>query len=421
MPTPVDFPHATLAFQHLGISVLLGFLVGLQRERTVSGMPGMRTFPLITVLGTVCALLGQQFGGWLVAVGLLAVQVTLIFPSLLKLQRAEPDPGTTTDVAALLMYAVGALLVVAPLSLPIAIGCGVAVLLQLKTELHGFALHLGDRDLRAILQFAVITFIILPILPNQTYGPFEVLNPFETWLKVVLIVGMSLGGYVIYKFLGRDAGILLGGVLGGAISSTATTVSYARQAREPSFTHAAAIVILLASTITFVRVLIEVAVVAPAILGEVAPPVGILLLLTLLPALVAWLGVRRRSAEMPEQDNPTHLKSAIVFAGMYSAVLFLLAAAQHYARGAIYGVTFLSGLTDMDAITLSTARMAQDDPLFAAQAWRLIVVATLANLLFKTGVVAVLGNRRLLWEVAWMFAIPFAGGVLLLCFWPVVW
>lgn len=384
-------------------------------------MPGMRTFPLITVLGTVCALLGQAFGGWLLAVGLAAVQVSLIFPSLLKLQRAEPDPGTTTDIAALLMFAVGALVVIAPLQIPVAVGCGVAVLLQMKPELHHFAGRMGDRDLRAILQFLVITFIILPVLPDQTYGPFQVLNPFETWLKVVLIVGMSLGGYVLYKFLGQNAGILLGGVLGGAISSTATTVSYSRQAREPSFTHPAAIVILIATTVMFVRILIEVAVVAPSCLAQVAPPLGILLLLTLLPALFAWLRIGRRSAEMPEQGNPTHLKSALFFALLYSAVLFLLAAAQHYAKEAIYAVTFLAGLTDTDAITLSTARMANGDPAFAAQAWRLIVLATLANFLFKTGVVAVLGNRRLLGEIVLLFAVPCLGGVLLLLFWHSPW
>ena len=183
----------------------------------------------------------------------------------------------------LVMYAVGALLVVEHMLLPaMAVGGGVAVLLQFKPELHGIARKLGDDDLRAIMQFVLITCIILPVLPNRTYGPLDVLNPFETWLMVVLIVGMSLGGYIVYKFFGRDAGILLGGMLGGAISSTATTVSYARGARDdPAAARSAAIVIMIASTVMYLRVLVAVAVVSgdPPFLARVAPPVVILMAL----------------------------------------------------------------------------------------------------------------------------------------------
>ncbi len=408
------------AFQELGLSLLLGLLVGLQRERTAAGMPGMRTFPMITVFGTVCAMLGDRYGGWVVAAGLLAVLVTLTFPSLARLRRSEPDPGITTDVAALLMFAVGALLVVAPLSLPVAIGGGVAVLLQFKPELHRFAGKLGDHDLRAIMQFVIITCIILPVLPDQTYGPFNVLNPRQTWLMVVLIVGMSLGGYIAYKFVGRSARILLGGILGGAISSTATTVSYSRQTRsEPMGAHSAAIIIMIASTIVFIRVLIELAVVAPEALPTATPPIVVLMLLTMLPALIVWYRVRRQPAEMPAQKNPTQLKSAMFFAIMYAVVLLALAAVKQYAgANALYAVAFLSGLTDMDAITLSTAHMIQADRWFAADAWRLLIVAALANLIFKAGVVALLGHRRLLLHIAIMFSVPVVGAVLLLALWP---
>ena len=152
----------------------------------------------------------------------------------------------------------------------IAVGGGVAVLLQFKPELHGIAQKLGDDDLRAIMQFVLITCIILPVLPNQNYGPDSLLpasptptpdrstcsTRCEIWLMVVLIVGLSLGGYIIYKFFGRNAGILLGGILGGAISSTATTVSYARGTRDdPLGARTASIVIMIASTVMYVRML----------------------------------------------------------------------------------------------------------------------------------------------------------------------
>ena len=132
----------------------------------------------------------------------------------------------------LLMFAVGAYVVVGYPGVAIVIGGGVAVLLQFKGQLHGLVAGLGDNDLKAIMQLALISLVILPVLPDTTYGPYAVLNPRNIWLMVVLIVGISLGGYVVYKFWGNQAGIVLSGILGGVISSTATTVSYAKRAAE---------------------------------------------------------------------------------------------------------------------------------------------------------------------------------------------
>lgn len=421
-------PPSTVLLQYLGISLLLGLLVGLQRERTTSGMPGLRTFPLITVFGTVSGILADQWGGWVIAAGLLGMVAVFTLATVYKLKQQDPDQGTTTDVAMLLMFAVGALLVVAPLEVGIAVGGGVAVLLQFKPEMHRFAERLGNADLKAIMQFVLITCIVLPVLPDQTYDPLGVINPFETWLMVVLIVGMSLGGYIAYKFLGRQAGVLLGGLLGGAVSSTATTVSYARQARVGlTGPLGAAVAIMVASTVVFVRVLVEIAVVAPEFLYTAGPPVLILMLLTAIPAIGLWYWLWRTPApmptsqSMPEHENPTQLKSAVLFGLMYAVVLFLLAAAKRYFSGeALYLVAGLSGLTDMDAITLSTARMSYEDPMIASTGWRLIVVAALANLVFKAGMCGVLGSRRLLGPIVLLFLVPCAGGLLLLLFWPAI-
>lgn len=414
--------ETTVIFQRLGISLLLGLLVGLQREYTESGMPGLRTFPLITVLGSVAAILAAEFGGWIVAAELLGLVVVLAFPNIVRIRRRDPDPGITTDVAVLLMYGVGALVVVGPVPVAVVVGGGVTVLLHFKLEMHRFAKRLGDADLRAIMQFALITCIILPILPDEQFGPppLNVFNPFETWLLVVFIVGMSLGGYIAYKFLGRDAGILLGGVLGGLVSSTATTLSYARQARnEPRLLQPAAVVIMIASTIVFVRVLVEVAVVARSILVQTLVPAVIVMALMAIPALLVWRGGRREHGELPEHGNPTEMKSAVLFAGLYLLVLLALAAAKEYiGQGALYPVAILSGLTDMDAITLSTGRMAQNGSLAGEQAWRLILTAFLANLVFKAGLAGLLGSRRLLRQIILLFSIPFAGGVLLILLWP---
>jgi uncharacterized membrane protein (DUF4010 family) len=406
-------------FTQLGLSVLLGLLVGLQREHAAPGQPGMRTFTLITVLGTLCAILAKVFGGWIVVAGLLSLAVVMGYADFLRIRQKDPDPGTTTDVAVLVMYGVGALLTVAPMAVAIAIGGGVAVLLQFKLELHRIAQRLGDEDLRAIMQFVLITCIILPVLPNETYGPLNVLNPFITWLLVVFIVGMSLGGYIIYKFFGRDAGILLGGVLGGIISSTATTVSYSRQARDDrSRVRTVAVVIMIASTVAYMRVLASVAVVSREFFLRTLGPVSAMLLLTLVPSLILWFRVRREPATMAVQENPTQLKSAITFALMYSVVLLALAAAREYLNGqGMIVVAGLSGLTDMDAITLSTARMSLEDPDVAATGWRLIVAAAVANLVAKAVLAGVIGGRRMLGEIAVLFAIPFVGGIAMLVFW----
>jgi uncharacterized membrane protein (DUF4010 family) len=409
-------------FERLGLAALLGLLVGLQREHAATGLAGMRTFPLITILGTVAAMLAQQFGGWIVAAGLLGIAALIAVYSP-HIRQAGYLHGTTTAVTMLLMYGVGALLVVGPTAAAVAVGGTAAALLQFKPELHGFAKRLGDVDLRAIMQFVLLTCVILPVLPQRTldifappYDSLNVFNPFETWLMVVLIVGLSLGGYISYKFAGEDVGILFGGILGGAVSSTATTVSYAREARrDPAAARTAAIVVMIASTVSFLRVMAAVAVVSPSFLVSVAPPALLLMLLSLLPAAALWLGHRRQPATIHRPENPTELKSALVFGVMYAAVLFGLAVAKYFfqSRG-LYVVAWISGLTEMDAVTLSTARLATTDPTVAADGWRLIVVAAMANMVSKTTLAGILGGWRLLVEMALLFLAPLAGAAVIL-------
>ncbi|MCX6907119.1 MAG: MgtC/SapB family protein, partial [Verrucomicrobia bacterium] len=217
-------------FYLLGIALGLGLLVGLQRERSSAArLAGFRTFPIITVFGTVCALLAQQFGGWVLAAGFLAISAVAFTGCQAKMKLGEPEPSLITEMSILLMYAVGAYLTVGPTAVAVTIGGGVAVLLYLKPQLHGLATKIGEADFRAVMQFVLISLVILPVLPNQAYGPYEVLNPHRIWLFVVFIVAISLAGYVAYKFFGQSAGAMISGVLGGLISSTATTVSYARR------------------------------------------------------------------------------------------------------------------------------------------------------------------------------------------------
>lgn len=402
--------------EKLGLSLLLGLLVGLQRERTDSWLAGVRTFPLITVLGTVAALLAQSFGGWIVAAGFIGAAAIAVMGNILRGPSEATHTGSTTEFAILLMYAVGAYVVIGHWVVASAIGGGVAVLLQFKGELHGVAKRLGDEDLKAIMRFVLITFIVLPVLPNETIGPLDVFNPYETWLMVVLIVGISLGGYIIYKFFGTDAGVLLGGALGGAISSTATMVSYARRTlTDATGATLASVVLLIATTVVYFRVLTEIAVVAPSFLPTAAPPLLIMAALAGLPVLVYWLLARRQEHDMPGQGNPTQMRLAIIFGLLFTAVLFALAAAQKYLpEEGLYVVAVVSGLTDMNAITLSTSGMVAARRIEVDLAWKLLVAAAMSNLVFNTLLVGVLGHRRLLVRVALLSALPFAGGAALL-------
>jgi len=406
--------------KEIGIALGLGLLVGLQRERVASPLAGFRTFPLITVSGTIAALLGQSFGGWIVGAGLIALAGLIVVGNLAKQKKGDLDPGLTTEVAMLLMYGVGAYVVVGPAAAAIAIGGGVAVLLHLKPEMHSLAARIGNADFKAIMQFVLVSFVILPVLPDQAYGPYQVLNPHRIWVLVVLIVGISLAGYMVYKFFGEKAGVMMGGILGGIISSTATTVSYARRSRQAKgSSKLAAQVILIASTVVFVRVLMLIAATAPASLREAGPPLGAMLGVMMVLSVGTWFVDRHAKVQMPPQDNPTELKSAILFAALFALVTLGVAAAkEHFGQGGLYVVAILSGLTDMDAITLSTTQIVKSGQTDVHTGWRLILAAALANLVFKAGTTAVLGDRALFLRVSALFGVAFAAGILILILWP---
>jgi len=408
------------SLQQLSIALGLGLLVGLQREHAASRLAGIRTFPMVTILGTVCAMLGQSFGGWPVAMGLVALAGIIIVGNIAEFREGSADPGLTTEVAMLLMFAVGAYLVIGHKEVAIVIGGGVAVLLQAKGQMHGIARRLGDNDLKAIMQFVLLSLVILPVLPNRAYGPYAVLNPHHLWLMVCLIVGISLGGYIVYKFVGEKAGIVLGGILGGLISSTATTVSYARRSAEtPKSSPGAAIVVMIASTVVFVRVLLIIGLLSPTLFPAALTPMLIMLALLALLSMGIWHWTRQEHSVMPVQDNPSELKAALWFGLIFAIVLLAVAAAkEHLGQGGLYVVAGLSGLTDMDAISLSTAQLVNSGILGPASGWRIILVAALSNLIFKAGMIWLLGHRQLFVRIGALYGVVIGVGTLLLLFWP---
>ena len=409
-----------LILQQLAVSFGLGLLLGLERERRGSSIAGIRTFPIISLFGTACAQVGQTFGGWIVAVGLIALAAIVVCANFAQIKKGTIDPGMTTEAAALLLYAVGALIVIGYLAAAVVIAGAMAVLLHSKKPLHNFARAVGERDMRAIMQFVLLSLVILPILPSEDYGPYGVWNPFKLWLMVVLIVGISLGGYVAFKFFGTRAGSLVGGIIGGLVSSTATTVSYSRQtASEAALAPLGAFVIMTASCISIVRVLVEIAAVAPGQFGEMALPLIGMLGFCFLIAAALFFPSRKQGIRMPEQKNPAELKPALVFGGLYALVLLAVAVAkEHFGSAGLYVVAVISGLTDLDAITLSTGQLAGSKMIDTLTAWRVILVAVMSNFLFKFGIVAALGSRGLTQRIGCAFGVALAAGGAIFLFWP---
>lgn len=398
------------------IALGLGLLIGLQRESQQQHSAGIRTITLITLLGAACATIDN----WTIAAGALAV-TSLMVASTFSPQRKD-GAGFTTEIASLLAYVIGALLVKEQTLIACLLAGATMVLLQFKSRLHGISTRLNDADLRAIGQLTLISLIILPLLPDQAYGPYNVINPFRIWLMVVLIVGLSLLAYFIGKFIDQRKGVVAAGVLGGLISSTATTVSLSTRAKSHTNTSALmiSVVLMIASTIVFARVLFEIALVALPRFHDIAYPLIAMMGWMVLVTLVMFWKVRRsESPERSDDGPPSDFKAAVVFGLLYALVRIGVAAANdHFGDQGVYIVAFISGLTDMDAITLSSAQMVASDTISAEVGWRSILIGGMANLVFKGGIVATLGPRRLLKPLAIAFLVSILGGLAILFFWP---
>lgn len=403
-------------FYQLLISLFLGLLVGLQRQWAGSPLGGIRTFSLVALLGTVCAILAEKYGSWLIALGFIGTITGVVLGDLTKGSKADRQKhsGLVTEFAMLLMFAIGVMVHHGPPWLAAAIAGGLAIIMQSKLQLHGMVARFSDKEIRAVMQFVLISLVILPIVPDQTFGPYDVLNPREAWLMVVLIVAISLAGYIIYKFFGERAGLLLGGILGGVISSTATALSYSKRKGNAS---QAAVVIAIACTVLYLRVILAVQLAAPQF-REILAPLAIMFATSAASTLWLWKNRGEHKKGMLPQENPTELKTALTFGAIYAVVLLAVAFAKsNFGNAGMAAVAVLSGMTDMDAITLSTARLVANSKLSAAEAWPVIITGVVSNTCFKGGLVFVFGGKDLFVRLALPLIATAASGILLLLFW----
>ncbi len=378
----------------------LGVILGLERERTKAeegGFAGVRTFGLIGLAGGLAAFLGDPLGAPSLALVLFVAVAGLLVASYALGPRGA---GFTTELSALLAFTLGFLCV----REHVALAAGLAVMsggvLALRDWLHRVAQRIETADVEATLKFALVSLIILPLVPNEPLGPapFDLLTPYKVWLMVVLISGLNFASYLLVKILGPEHGIGLTGLLGGLVSSTAVTLGFAQRSREKGAEpHALALGTLVAWTIMFARIVVIVAVLVPALAGVLLAWMGVLGLASLGIAFYLW---RREASEKQHQvaagSNPFELGSAIRFGLVFGAISLGAHAAQiYFGKAGLYLASALAGVTDVDAITLSMTELVRGGAEELATAARAIVIAALSNTVAKGVMSASLGSPEL--------------------------
>lgn len=384
------------ALPHFMTSLAIGLLIGLERERSPGSRAGLRTFALVAMFGTLAAMLSEKATPWLLLGGLFIVGLMMV-AAYSRVKDDSADPGTTTIAAILVCYGLGASVWYGNGTLAIMLAIITTVLLYFKAELHGITEKLSRRDLISMLQFGVLTFIVLPILPDKNMGPYEALNPYQIWLMVVLISGVSLVGYVALQLIGQRHGAVLG-LFGGLVSSTATTLVYARRSMEnESFTNLAVTVILIANLTVLLRLTILAAAASPVILPQLLPVLGCGFLSGAAVMIFGWRKLSQQyEVTLPEIKNPAEIRAAAAFGLIYGSVLLFSAWLSDIAGSSgLYAVALVSGLTDTAAITLSSLHFYEHGKLEAAQAITAISLAFISNVGFKLGLIFFIGTPAL--------------------------
>lgn len=391
------------------IALCIGALVGIEREKSKAGkgdlgFGGLRTFILFAQAGAVGAWLSLHFSTPWVFVATTAAVSAMVVAGYWKEIRGEPgSPGLTTEIAALTVFLLGAVVMFGYPGLAAVLAILTSSVLAFKQPLHSAVAKLSTDDIYAGLKLLIATFIILPFLPETAIDPWDVLVPYQLWLLVILISTLSLVGYVAVRWLGNTHGTAATGIAGGLVSSTAVTLSFARQSRVdagPQAGDALAAGILLSWTVMFVRVVLTVAIVNGTLLPDVLVPFVAMALVTAVAAGIFYrrgIAAHTRLERQPELPvtNPFSLTASIQFGVLFAVVLLVIHFARQYAGGSgVYAVAALAGLTDVDAITLSMSQFAREgnNVTIAAAA---IAIAAISNTLVKCGFVVFLGSAAM--------------------------
>jgi uncharacterized membrane protein (DUF4010 family) len=409
-------------FYRFGVALAIGFLIGLQREYAYGGSEreistGERTLALMGLAGCAAAMATDIVASPWPFVGVLLLLGGLIAISH-SVSASQGQVGLTTEVAAVVTILTGALCYWNHIGLAAAIAVATVVLLSLKLETDRFVQRITREDVYATLKFAVITAIILPVLPNRAFGapPLDVLNPYKIWLMVIFISAVNFLGYVLVKIVGSRQGIGLTGLLGGLVSSTAVTLSFSQRSQKQSeLAKPFALAITVAWTVMFARVVVVVAVLNSDLMRAFWPPMAASVVLGLAYCAYLYLSQRGDEGEGGEvkASNPFELGPAIKFGLIYGVILLVSKAAQMYLGDTgVYLSSVIAGLTDVDAITLSMSELSSGGGgLELSTAARAVVLAAMSNTAVKGGIVLTSGAVALRRALLPGFLLMLAAGI----------
>jgi uncharacterized membrane protein (DUF4010 family) len=412
-------------FYHLSVALAIGLLIGIERgwkqreAKEGERVAGVRTYGLIGLLGGGSALLAEQFGPLILGLAFVALGGAFTTVYVVNLRRGDADTSITGLVAGLLTFVFGALAAMGEVAIAAASAVVTTLLLTYKPLLHRWVSALEAEELRAGIKLLLISVVLLPILPNQGYGPWQALNPYAIWWMVVLIAAISFVGYFAIKIAGAQRGIVFTGVFGGLASSTALTLHFSRMSRRSAaLTSILAMGILLACGTMFPRMLLVASVLNPALFKPLLVPAAVMALLAYLPALFYWRAQSHKKTDAASPlKNPLELKTALSFGLLLALVMLLGKALQNwFGEAGVLALAAASGVADVDAITLSLARMSQDD-LALQIAVTGIVTAAAINSLVKGGMATFIGGRDIGLRVGLPLLGSAIGGLVSVWFW----
>ncbi|QQS28520.1 MAG: MgtC/SapB family protein [Sphingobacteriales bacterium] len=388
-------------FIRLLVAAGIGFVIGLERERSflpeqTEIFAGVRTFTLVAVLGLLSCFLKFYLSNPIFEVVLSGLIVFTIVSYLLNFKRGHS--GGTTEVALIVVFLMGAVVLMGYIQLSLIVTVIVLLVLSLKVEIKNLVGQITNDEVYAFLKFVVIALLILPFLPNDTYGPYSVLNPSEIGWVIVLTSAIGFIGYLLVKFIGPNKGIILTGIFGGLVSSTAVTWNFSKKSHEmPQYTRHCAIAIISASLIMIVRVAFWIYLFNSAILPKLLP-VLFLLLLTSMGIIWYWVHQIVSSSKPDtkvELGNPLQLKDALFFGILYGSILLLVSFANDYlGNKGLYLASTIAALSDIDAITISLSKLSSNTT--AAKTVQIsILLATISNTAVKMIIALWFGSSEL--------------------------
>lgn len=383
------------------VAIGIGFIIGLEREHAalkdkLESFAGIRTFVFVVLLGLIAGICFFVLSP-LVYVAILFCVIIITAISYF-ITASKGDIGATTEFSVLIAFLLGTLLLLGRLEVSLAITVFVVVLLSAKIRLQSFVGAITAEELYDFIRFVVIALLIFPFLPNESYGPYKVVNPREIGWVIILTSGLGFVGYLMMKFLGPRRGILISGIVGGFISSTAVTWVFSKKSREnEDYAHNCAIAILAASSIMAIRALVWIFIFNRSLFDTIA--------ISIFFVFIAGLGVtlffyyRYRRNEIIEtsirQDKPLDLPGALTFGIIYTVILLVVsyANANMGDRGLMIS-SAIAGLSDIDAITITVSKLA-DINLDFTTAGDAILIAMISNTLVKTGIGMWAGSKTL--------------------------